>query len=196
MKPWLRKLGFALHVVVSVSWVGAVGAFLALAAASLSKDAELAKAAYLAMEVVGRAVLLPLSGAALVSGIVQSLGTQWGLFRYYWVTVKLVLTIVAAVGLLMHQSTAIAEAARLAVTSGSGFADHDRLRELSVQLFADASLGIVLLAAISAIAIYKPWGLVGRITGGFRLFLAAIAALVAAFIALHLSGRSPHQHHH
>ena len=196
MKPWLRKLGFALHVVVSVSWVGAVGAFLALAAASLSKDAELAKAAYLAMEVVGRAVLLPLSGAALVSGIVQSLGTQWGLFRYYWVTVKLVLTIVAAVGLLMHQSTAIAEAARLAVTSGSGFADHGRLGELSVQLFADASLGIVLLAAISAIAIYKPWGLVGRITGGFRLFLAAIAALVAAFIALHLSGRSPHQHHH
>jgi hypothetical protein len=195
MTPPLRKLGLTFHTVVSVGWLGALGAFLALAIVSLSKDAGLAKAAYLGMEVIGRAVLLPLSAAALLSGVVQSLGTKWGLFRYNWVVTKLVLTTLAAVGLLVHQKTAIAEAARLAEVVSSSVLSSPRLQQLSVQLVADSSLAIAMLGAITAIAVYKPWGLVNRATTGLRLFLAAMAALVAAFIALHLSGRSPHHSH-
>lgn len=196
MNPWLRKLSLTMHVVVSVGWLGAVGAFLALAVTSLSKDAQLARAAYLGMEVVGRAALLPLSAAALVSGIVQSLGTKWGLFRHYWVIAKLALTTFAAAALVVHQSTAISEAAWLAAASGSSLTNNAHLQQLGVQLVADSSVAIVLLLGITAIAFYKPWGLVGRATSGLRVLLAAVAALIAAFIALHLSGRSPHQHNH
>ena len=196
MNTLLRKLGLTMHVVVSVGWLGAVGAFLALAVTSLSKDVQLARSAYLSMEVVGRAALLPLSAAALVSGIVQSLGTKWGLFRHYWVIAKLALTTFAAAALVVHQSTAINEAARLATASGSAFTSNAHLAQLGLQLVADSSVAIVILLGITAIAFYKPWGLVGRATSGLRVLLAAIAALVAAFIALHLSGRSPHQHSH
>lgn len=195
MNTWIRKLGLTVHVVVSVGWLGAVGAFLALAAASLTKDAQLAKAAYLGMEVVGRAALLPLSAAALLSGVVQAIGTNWGLFRRYWVVTKLALTAFAAVGLLIHQRSAISEAARLAATNAS-LLDTSRLQQLSVQLVGDAGLAMVLLSFVTGIAVYKPWGLVGRATGGLKVLLGAVAALVAAFIALHLSGRSPHQHSH
>jgi hypothetical protein len=169
---------------------------LALALASFSDDPALARAAYLTMTVVGRGVLLPLSAGALLSGVVQSLGTHWGLFRHYWVLVKLALTVLATAALLVHQTTAIAESARLAIDASAPLLQSGRLRELGVQLVADSGAALLVLLSITIIAVYKPWGVVGHVKRSFRLFLAAVAALVVAFIALHLSGHSPHRHSH
>jgi hypothetical protein len=191
----LRKLGLTVHVIVSVGWVGAVAAFLSLSIGALSDDAALSRATYLAMNVVGRCVLLPLSLATLVSGVVQSLGTKWGLFKHYWVLVKLVLTVFATAALFLHQFSAVAEAARLA-SETAGWNGGLALRQLGLQLRADAGLGLLVLLTATVIAFYKPWGLVGRISKSLRIFLAAIAAILLAFVALHLSGRSPHQHSH
>jgi hypothetical protein len=191
----LRKLGLTVHVIVSVGWVGAVAAFLSLSIGALSDDAVLSRATYLAMNVVGRCVLLPLSLATLVSGVVQSLGTKWGLFKHYWVLVKLVLAVFATAALFLHQFSAVAEAARLA-SETAGWNGGLALRQLGLQLRADAGLGLLVLLTATVIAFYKPWGLVGRISKSLRIFLAAIAAILLAFVALHLSGRSPHQHSH
>lgn len=191
----MRKLGLTVHIIVSVGWVGAAAAFLLLSLSALAGDGATSRSAYLAMDVVGRGALLPLSVGALTSGIVQSLGTKWGLFKHYWVLVKLVLTVFATAALFLHQFTAVAEAARLAsdaVASSHGLA----LRELGLQLRADAGLALLVLVTITVVAIYKPWGLVGLVSNSLRLFLAVITALLVAFVALHLSGRSPHQHGH
>ncbi|HVY26114.1 MAG TPA: hypothetical protein VHB79_06160 [Polyangiaceae bacterium] len=195
MTSRLRKFGLAVHLIVSVGWVGAVAAFLLLALSALTSDGPTSRAAYIAMEVVGRGALLPLSVGALTSGIVQSLGTKWGLFKHYWVLVKLVLTVFATAALFLHQFTAVTEAARLAsqaVVSQTSLP----LRQLGLQLRADAGLALLVLVTITAIAVYKPWGLIGNVSRSLRLFLAAITALLVAFVALHLSGRSPHQHSH
>lgn len=195
MTSRLRKFGLAVHLIVSVGWVGAVAAFLLLALSALTSDGTTSRAAYIAMEVVGRGALLPLSVGALTSGIVQSLGTKWGLFKHYWVLVKLVLTVFATAALFLHQFTAVTEAARLAsqaVVSQTSLP----LRQLGLQLRADAGLALLVLVTITAIAVYKPWGLIGHVSRSLRLFLAAITALLVAFVALHLSGRSPHQHSH
>lgn len=196
MTQWLRKLGLSLHVALSVGWLGAVLAFLVLAVASFSPDPALARAAYLTMVAVGRGALLPLSVGALVSGVVQSIGTKWGLFRHYWVVVKLVLTLLATAALYVHQTTAIAEAARLARDVASPLLQSGRLHELGVQLAADSSIAVLLLLGITIIAVYKPWGVVGYVTRSLKVCLAAATALVVAFIALHLSGHSPHRHSH
>lgn len=196
MTQRLRKLGLSLHVVLSVGWLGAVLAFLTLALASFSAQPALARAAYLMMAVVGRGALLPLSVAALVSGVVQSLGTKWGLFRHYWVLVKLVLTAFATAALFVHQTTAITEGARLAGDAAAPLLQGGRLRELGVQLVADSSIAVLLLLTVTLIAVYKPWGLVGYVTRSLKIFLAAVTALIVAFIALHLSGHSPHRHNH
>jgi len=195
MTSGLRKLGLTVHVIVSVGWVGAVAAFLSLSIVALAGDATVSRAAYLAMNVVGRGVLLPLSVGALVSGVVQSLGTKWGLFKHYWVLVKLVLTVFATAALFVHQFTAVAEAARLASAAAPSFPTL-ALQQLGLQLRADAGLALLVLLTVTVIAVYKPWGLVGKISRSLRLFLAAITALLVAFVALHLSGRSPHQHNH
>jgi len=196
MTPRFRKLGLLLHVVLSVGWLGAVVAFLALSLASFSANAVLARAAYLMMDVVGRGALLPLSIGALMSGVVQSLGTKWGLLRHYWVVGKLVLTLFATAALFVHQATAIAESARLALDATAPLLQSGRLRELGIQLLADSGIALLVLLTITMIAVYKPWGVVGYVTRSLKVFLAAVTALIVAFIALHLSGHSPHRHSH
>jgi hypothetical protein len=54
MTPRLRKAALTAHVTVSVGWLGAVAAYLALAVAGLTTpDSEMAESAYRAMEVIG-----------------------------------------------------------------------------------------------------------------------------------------------
>src|SRR5713101_7904881 len=103
MTPRLRKFALTAHVTFSVGWLGAVAAFLALAVAGMtSQDAQLMKAAYLAMELTTLFVIVPLAFISLLSGVVSSLGTNWGLFRYYWVLLKILITIFAIIVLLVH----------------------------------------------------------------------------------------------
>jgi hypothetical protein len=84
MTPGLRKFALTAHVTSSAGWLGAVTAFLALAVAGLtSQDAQLVRAAYLAMELTGWFVIVPFGIATLVTGLVQAVGTPWGLFRHY-----------------------------------------------------------------------------------------------------------------
>jgi uncharacterized membrane protein len=102
LTPGLRKFIFTAHVIASVGWIGAVVAYLALVVAALtSDDGQTVRAAFRAMELL-YFVLVPLAIAALVTGIVQSLGTTWGLLRHYWVVFKLLLTVIATTVLLLH----------------------------------------------------------------------------------------------
>ena len=84
MTPRLRKFALLAHVTFSVGWLGSVAGYLALAMTGLtSRDDSPARCAYLSMELIGWTVIVPFSLAALLSGLVQSLGTDWGLLRHY-----------------------------------------------------------------------------------------------------------------
>ena len=84
MTKSLRKLVFTSHVTSSVGWLGAVVAYLAVAGIGLSTtEDQMARSAYLMTEVIIRFVIMPISLAAVLTGLVQSLGTEWGLFRHY-----------------------------------------------------------------------------------------------------------------
>src|SRR5260370_32751108 len=113
MTPALRKMTITAHVAFSVGWLGAVAAFLVLSIAGLtSHDAEVVRGAYLSMDLISRFIVIPMSFAALATGLLQVLGTPWGLFRYYWILVKFGLAIFATIALLLHQFVAVAAAAR------------------------------------------------------------------------------------
>ncbi|WP_406689366.1 DUF2269 domain-containing protein [Saccharopolyspora sp. ID03-671] len=151
----MRKVALTAHVAFSVGWLGAVGAFLALAIAGLSSgDAELARAAYLAMELTGWYVLVPLSLASLITGLVQSLGTSWGLFRHYWVLLKLVITVLATAVLLVHMRP-VSHLADLAAESGLTGAH----TATQIQVIADAGAAAVVLLVAIGLSVFKPRGL-------------------------------------
>src|SRR5437660_415292 len=103
MSPGLRKVALTAHVTSSIGWFGAVSAFLALALVGMaSQDRDLVRAAYLVMGLTNWFVIVPLAFVSLLTGVVSSLGTRWGLFRYYWVLMKLLITIFATIVLLVH----------------------------------------------------------------------------------------------
>ena len=156
MTPWLRKFALTAHVVSSVGWLGAVACVLALAVTGLtSEDAQTVRAVYPAMEAAAWYALLPLALASLLSGIVQSLGTKWGLFRHYWVVVKLGINILATVVLLLYLETLGHLADLAAETTASG--DLSGLRSASPVLHAGAALLLLVLATV--LAVYKPRGM-------------------------------------
>ena len=156
MNPRLRQIALTAHIVFSVGWLGAIVSYLALAIAGLaSHDAQLVRAAYLSMELIGWFVIVPLSLAALVSGIVQSLGTPWGLFRHWWIATKLLLTAGATIILLTHMQ-AVSRMARIAADTawvGTGF------HEPRIQFVVHAAGGLLVLLAVTALSVFKPWGL-------------------------------------
>lgn len=156
MTPGLRKLALTTHVTSSVGWLGAVGTFLALALAGVgSQDAQIVRAAYLAMHLTTWFVIVPLSLAALLTGIIQSLGTTWGLFRHYWIVAKLLLTVLATIILLVHTQPINRVAAVAAETT---LATGD-LRQLRLQLVGDACAALFVLLVTTMLSVYKPWGM-------------------------------------
>ncbi|MFE9748303.1 DUF2269 domain-containing protein [Saccharothrix saharensis] len=156
MTPGTRKLTLTAHVVSSVGWLGAVGTFLAFAVVGLtSPDEQLARAVYVAMEPATWLVIVPLSLASLLTGLVQALGTTWGLFRHYWVIAKLLLTVLATVVLLVHTQP-IGHLADSAAGTASWGGDLDGVR---VQLLVDAAAALLVLLAATALSVYKPRGI-------------------------------------
>jgi hypothetical protein len=153
MTPPVRKFALTAHVISSVGWLGGVVVFLALSVAGLTvDDPRKVRSAYLAMELTTWSVLVPLALASLLTGVIQALGTKWGLFRHYWVLAKLLITAVATVVLLMYTQT-IGAIAGLANESG----DVVELRDPSPVLHA--SIALVLLFMTTTLAVYKPRGL-------------------------------------
>lgn len=156
MTPFVRKLGLTAHVSSSVGWFGSVAAFLALAVSGLtSQDAQLVRAVYLAMNVIGWSVIVPLSLATLLTGLVQSLGTQWGLLRHYWVVIKLLITVFATILLLIHMQP-VGHLARAVETTTLASGE---LAGLRIQLVADAAAALVALLVAATLSVYKPRGL-------------------------------------
>jgi hypothetical protein len=155
MTAGLRKLILALHIGVSVGWLGAVLAYLPLdVATAASNDAQTLRTAYFGMELIARWVILPLSLAALATGIWIGLTTPWGLFRHYWVLISLILTTLAVVVLLVEMRT-IGELATIAKDASTS---EEALRALPSTLPHSVG-GVVVLAGVMALNIYKPRGL-------------------------------------
>lgn len=156
VSPRARKAALTAHVMSSVGWLGAVVAFLALAiVGSTSQDDQLIRAALLAMRPITWFVLVPLAFASLLTGLVSSLTTTWGLFRHYWVLFKLLLNLIATVVLLVYTETVDFVAGITAEGALSG-AD---LRALAGSPQLHAVLALVVLIASTVLAVYKPRGL-------------------------------------
>ena len=155
MTPALRKLLLTAHIIFSVGWIGAVIAYLALdVMIATSQDTQMLRAAYLMMALITRYVIVPLALASLLTGIVISLFTPWGLFRHYWVVISLLLTFIVTV-VLVSETQVIS---RLANIVANPRTSDDALHALPDTLVHSIG-GIVMLVLITVLNVYKPRGL-------------------------------------
>lgn len=156
LTPSLRKLALTAHVTASVGWLGSVAGFLALAVAGLtSRDSAMVRATYLAMDLTGWFVIVPLCLASLLTGLVSSLGTTWGLFRQYWVVLKLIMTVLSTGLLLVHMSP-IGYMAGVAAETTLSSTD---LHGLRMQILVEAVVALLVLLVATALSVYKPKGM-------------------------------------
>lgn len=202
-----------MHIAVSVGWLGAVAAFLVLSIAGLtSQDAEIVRGAYLAMKLTAWFAIVPMAVASLLTGIVESLGTRWGLFRHYWVLAKFLLTVFATIVLLLKMKLIGYVAG---VAAGTALTSTDLSRE-RMELLVHAAGGLLVLLVITILSVFKPWGMTrygqrkqmqqrrwvlprhndktpARLA--FNVFLTVMSAHVVVFAVLHLTGHGfPHSH--
>ena len=155
----LRKLVLTVHVVVSVGWIGIEAGLLALGLTGLyTRDREVLGAVYAAAGLFGGIFLVPVSMVTLVTGVLLSFGTPWGVVRHYWVLVKLVLTVaLVASGILVlnrrlqEAAVSVSEVPLSTLTS----ADVGALR---LQIIAAVSVALLMLVAATTLSVYKPWG--------------------------------------
>jgi hypothetical protein len=155
LPPALRRLTLAVHIICSVGWIGAATAYLALGlAAQLSQGGQLVRAAWIAMELTGWYVIVPLGCLSLGTGLVMALGTPWGLIRHYWVLIAFGLTSLALTVLILHMPsvTATAELAERVDDAAAARLGGDVLHP---------GVGLLVLIFVAVLNIYKPRGLTG-----------------------------------
>ncbi len=149
MTPGLRKAVLTAHIATSVGWLGAVAAYIALdAVAVTSQDVQPVRAAWLARELIVWYVIVPLALAAVLIGVINALGSTWGLFRHYWVVAKLLLTIFATI-VLLQEAPSISYMAKAAASGPD---------PRPGSLFHSVGALVVLLTAL-VLSVFKPRGL-------------------------------------
>jgi hypothetical protein len=208
MTPRLRKFALTAHVTSSVGWFGTVAAFQALAIAAVtSREPDAVRGFYMAMELIGWYVIVPFCVASLVTGLVMSLGTPWGLFRHYWVLVKFLITVVSALILFGFTQTL----GSLGDLAADATLSMNELRNLKQSPVLHSGGGLLAILVATILAVYKPWGMtpygrrkrdtaVGPDSGSStsrpwgRYLLLGTIGLILLFLTLHLISGGPRGH--
>jgi hypothetical protein len=156
LTPILRKLTLTAHVTLAVGWLGAVAAFLALAIIGVtSQDILMVRSVYVAMDLIARNVVVPLSFAPLITGPILSFGTPWGLLRHYWILAKLIITILCTIIMQLHMNPI----AHLAGMVAKDTLLNSGMRDMQIQMVVASAAALVALVASTALGVYKPQGM-------------------------------------
>lgn len=147
-----RTTVLVVHVLAASAWIGIdVLVAVLVGVGALSSDAQARGVAYVAL---GSFVVVPMLVAALatlVSGVVLSVGTPWGLARHWWVLVKLVLAVAMSVAIV----TALAPSMPGVVAVGETWLAGGDAQAMTTAAFPP----IVSLTALSLatwLAVWKP----------------------------------------
>jgi hypothetical protein len=150
-----RKVTLVTHIVSAGAWIGidvVVGALVL--AGLLTADPTIQGVAYVAL---GSFVVVPMlvSGlVCLVSGLILGLGTRYGLIRYWWVAIKLVMNVVLCVlivFLLRPGMPDIVEHGRSLLAGASSDVDVSAL-------FFPPIVSLAVLATAVVLSVFKPFG--------------------------------------
>lgn len=149
-----RKAVLVVHIAAAGAWLGLDVVMGVLVITAVAGGDNTRAVSLQALELVTVGPMLGAGLLCLASGIVLGVGTKWGLVRYRWVAVKLVINVVLVVLVLVLLRPGVAE------TAAAG-------RELAAGRAADAAPGdmvvppIVSTLALSVaitLSVYKPWG--------------------------------------
>lgn len=151
-----RKAVLVSHIVSAGAWIGLDVVMGILVFQALTADAVATRAVSLqALELVATWPLATLSLLCLGTGVLLGLGSPYGLVRYWWVAVKLVLNVVLSMLVLVALRPGVTEAAEYGRALGADASIPGT--DLSGLVYPPVVSTIALVVA-TVIAVYKPWG--------------------------------------
>ncbi|MBB0230133.1 hypothetical protein [Streptomyces calidiresistens] len=157
ISPRLRKVILTIHVMVGVGWLGLVtGMSAMMASAVLTGSAEHQAAMYRTLGLLDDLFLGMTSMFTLISGILVSTGTKWGLMRRRWVVTKFFTTM----GLMLFGFSVIHPLiirANELVESGAPVRGGE-LDTVGWAMTASSVLALLTLVFMTTLSTYKPWG--------------------------------------
>lgn len=153
-KRWL----ISAHLFCTVAWLGAALCSLIFnLTALLTPDPHLLTAAYLFADILDKAMLRGGALGAVITGILLSVLTQWGLFRFYWIMVKESVSVLCIIlGVII--SSWNDEAISLTVQWGLQALHQPLYLTDRTWMFLGIFFQLVSLSAIIVISVFKPWG--------------------------------------
>lgn len=159
----LRKAVLVIHLLSAGAWIGIDVLVAVLVLVGWFGQPSTAGLAYRAL---GTFVAVPMLVAALVclaTGLLLGLATRWGLVRYWWVLVKLVLTVVLCVLIVVALQPRMPEvvAHGEAVSRSTGTGSTGSRAEV-IWLFFPPAVSLTMLVLATGLAVYKPWGRLPR----------------------------------
>jgi hypothetical protein len=159
LSPRTRKSVLLVHIASAGAWLGVDVVMAVLVFTALGTDDDRTKAlAFRALELVAVGPLLALGLLSLLTGVLLGLGSRYGLVRYWWVAIKLVLNLLLTGLVLVALAPEVADAA-------------DRARQFDAGVPAPLGVGDLIFPPIVSptallvamfLAVFKPWGRIRR----------------------------------
>ncbi len=150
-----RKGVLVVHIVSAGVWIGidvVMGVFVFRAL--LADDDNTKALCYRALELFAVWPLLTAGLLCLASGVVLGFGTKYGLVRYWWVAIKLVLSIVLTALVPIALRPEVTKAAE----QGGWFAAGEPASLAVGNLIFPPLVSPTALLIAFVLAVFKPWG--------------------------------------
>ncbi len=155
LRPSARKSVLLAHIASAGAWLGIDVVMAVLVFTALGSDDDRTRAlSFRALELVAVGPLLATGLICLASGVLLGLSSRYGLVRYWWVAVKLVLNLVLTGLVLVALAPEVAAHADQARQFEAGL---PALLEVGQLIFPPIVSPTALLVAV-VLAVFKPWG--------------------------------------
>lgn len=150
-----RRATLVVHVTAAAGWLGLTLGLLALAFAAITTgSAATTEAAVRSMKLFADWLVLPLALLTLLSGLLLSLGTPWGLAKHRWVYTKFWLTLATTAASAFALRPGINDTVAT-VSAGSPLTD-------PTDLIAGPVVSLSAYLFMTILSVLKPWGLTRR----------------------------------
>jgi hypothetical protein len=155
-----RKATLIVHIISAGAWIG-IDVMVAVLV-SIGRFGGRADLRGLAYEALAAFVVWPMLSSGLVclvTGVVLGLGTKWGLLRYWWVAVKLVLNLVLCSLIVFALQPGMAEVGAYGRDLADGSATASSAASSAVEtLFFPPAVSLTTLTIATVLGVVKPWG--------------------------------------
>lgn len=150
-----RKVVLLTHIVAAGTWIGIdVAMAVAVFTAIFTSDPQLQALCYQALDVFVVVPLIVAGLLSLVSGVLLGLGTKYGLVKYWWIAVKLVLNVLLTTLALISLRPGIDAVAE----QGRALAAGQDVTIVAADLVYPPIVSPALLLFAMVLSVFKPWG--------------------------------------